>query len=176
MSKAGVKRVAVPTGALLNRYGDGSGHGARAYTDAYSAAVTIDVPLPTFIDAFYSTPLFRLERFALGLAGLGTNDDEVKALASAERDRFAAWTVEARTDNEILLCDVHGRTRSWLMCERGVDSTELFFGSAVVAANKRAGRETVPWQYRWLFPLHRWYSRALLSATLWSLRSQAVHS
>ncbi|MEM8984356.1 MAG: hypothetical protein AAGC71_15095 [Pseudomonadota bacterium] len=176
MAKDTVTRTAVSAGALLRRYGDGTGYGASAYTDAYTVTVTGAISLERYIAAFYSTRLFRLERFILGLAGLGTNDTEVEELACGERQRFAAWNVEARADNELLLCDVRERTRSWLMTEIGASDTRLYFGSAVVLNESRNGKASVTWYFRGLFPLHRMYSRALLAAARRQLKSQQLAS
>lgn len=62
-----------------------------------------------------------------------------KKLASADIEQFAAWTVEARGENEILLCDFLSRTRSWLMVEKAGDETKLYFGSAVVPQKRGGG-------------------------------------
>ena len=82
-----------------------------------------------------------------------------------QRDAFAAWTVEAREVDQLLMCDVAGRTRSWLAVEAvgdaGADRTRLWFGSAVVA---RAGETERSFVWRQLLRFHRLYSVALLGA------------
>ena len=54
----------------------------RAYADAY----WLDLPGPavelgTFVEAFCTTRLFKLERLVLRLAGLGSSDADARALA-----------------------------------------------------------------------------------------------
>jgi hypothetical protein len=78
-------------------------------------------------------------------------------------DTFAAWSVEAHTGNQLLMCDFQGRTRSWFM----VSGTRLLFGSAVVPVTVTESR------FRWLLGLHRLYSRALLRAARSRLQSAA---
>ena len=77
------------------------------------------------------------------LIGRGCNDADVRALASGEANAFAAWTVEGRTDTQLLVCDFVGLTRSWLMVGArldGLSGTQLYFGSAVVPrARDKAG-------------------------------------
>ena len=66
--------------------------------------------------AFYTTWLFRLERWILRLAvARPSTDEEAHQLARGEREAFAAWSVEARAPDQLLMCDFTGRTRSWLM-------------------------------------------------------------
>ncbi len=148
-----------PDNALLQRYRDDG----PTYTDCYVVIVPGKYSLGEFVAAFYTTWLFRLERLILRwFAGRPSSDSDVAALAAGEATRFAAWTVEARGDDEILLCDLSGRTRSWLMVEAGdAGTTVLRFGSAVVPANSTdpsLGRLV-----NLLMPFHRLYSRALLS-------------
>ncbi len=123
-----------------------------------------------FVTAFYVTPLFRLERWLLAfLVARPSTDAEAKALASGNRDSFAAWNVEGRADDQLLMCDFRGRTRSWLMIARigGGDSsgTRLYFGSAVIPTiHRQSGRYTLGFAYRALLGFHKLYSRMLLRA------------
>lgn len=64
------------------------------FTDGYRIDVAGDIDLERFVAAFYTTPLFRLERFVLALIGKPSTDAQVAALARGEADAFAAWTVE----------------------------------------------------------------------------------
>ena len=122
----------VPKSALLQRYvGEGS------YVDCYTTDIARPVSQAEFVEAFYTTPVFRLERLILRWAvSKPSTDDEARALATRHADSFAAWKVEGRTGNQLLLCDFLGRTRSWLMAEplevAGRARTRLYFGSAVV--------------------------------------------
>jgi hypothetical protein len=140
---------------LLQRY---VGAGAN-YTDCFEVMSPDAVTLPDFIEAFYSTWLFRLERMVLSVTlRRRIVDTDVEALALGA-DRFAAWTVEGREDAQILLCDTSGHTRSYLaVSAKDGGVTRLIFGSAVMAQNgKPLGRGVTA-----LTPLHRFYSKALL--------------
>ena len=86
-----------------------------------------------FVEAFYTSRVFKLERLILKwLVDKPSTDAEAKELAAGVRDRFAAWTVKIATD-QLLMCDYMSATRSWLMvapCEReGLPATRLHFGS-----------------------------------------------
>ena len=134
------------------------------YADGFRVDIAGEVPLPRYIEAFYTSPLFKAERAVLRVAGQPSSDADAAALATDARDRFAAWSVEARRDTEILLADISGRTKSWLMAEACADGgTRLWFGS-VIMATERAGRARIPTGFTILIGPHRAYSRALLSA------------
>jgi hypothetical protein len=75
--------------------------------------------------------------------------------------------VEGRSENEMLLCDFVGRTRSWLMTvplnAANDTRTELYFGSAVVPKqNPRTGQLSLGFQYQALLGFHKVYSVLLL--------------
>ena len=126
-----------------------------------------------FVEAFYTTPLFKLERAILAAAvRKPSNDDDARALARGERDAFAAWTVEGRSDTQLLLADFMGRTRSWLMTEpNGIGGTRLHFGSAVVPTRDRdTGRPSLGTGFGLMLGLHKLYSRALLASARHRLR------
>jgi hypothetical protein len=153
---------ALPAWSLLRRYAD-----AGDYADCYATDIPGDFTQAEYVAAFYTTWLFRLERRLLGLVRRPSTDDEARQLAGGLRDVFAAWTVEARAPNQLLLCDFLGNTRSWLMVEPlpGGGVTRLYFGSAVVArADARTGRRRLGRRFRALLGFHRRYSRALLGA------------
>ncbi len=145
----------VPHDALLHRYVERVG----AYTDCFEVTYRGEADLSAFLNAFYTTWLFRLERAVLTVAlRKWINDSEISALVAGQSERFAAWTVEARGDGQILLCDVSGATRSFfrVVPEDG-GATRLLFGSAVV------GTESGPtFLIRMTVPLHQLYSRGLL--------------
>ncbi len=155
----------LPDAALLQRYATSGG-----YTDCYRAALPVRVSHAAFVEAFYCTPLFKLERLVLRLAARRpSSDEQARQLATGERDSFAAWSVEARAPQQLLLCDFLGRTRSWLMVApvdaRNEKSTWLYFGSAVVpAVNSRGGPPPLGAPFSALLGVHRLYSRALLAA------------
>lgn len=159
-----VAACSLPDGALLARYRDMPG----AYTDCFTASVGREVSAREYIEAFYTTWLFKCERFVLMLIGRGCNDADVRALAAGASDRFAAWTVEARAEHQLLVCDFAKLTRSWLMVSARPDGkagTQLCFGSAVVPGERdRAGNPRPTVGFRVLQPVHAFYARALLRA------------
>lgn len=148
----------LPDGTLLARYRLPGGH-----VDSYAVTVPLPVTLSQFIAAFYSSSAFGPERWLLGaLLGKGATDEDIARLAAGQTTRFAAWSVEARSEDQILLCDYQGRTRSWLMVRPVAGGTRLHFGSAVVPAQRHGGRRL----FRALLWFHRWYSVQLLSGAV----------
>lgn len=164
--------IAIQTGelppmALLRRYQD-----QGAFTDCYVVDVPGIIDHARYVEAFYTTPLFKIERFILRwLARKPSSDQQARELAAGRRDRFAAWTVEARATDQLLMCDHLGRTRSWLMCadvtHTGPRRTRLYFGSAVVPHHVNAsGQGRLNWLFRSLMGFHQRYSRLLLRAAV----------
>jgi hypothetical protein len=97
---------------------------AGDYTDCFVTDVARNITLREFIEAFYTTWVFRLERWILALlVSRPSTDAEVMELAAGARDTFAAWCVEARRDDQLLLTDYRGSTRSWLMVEPARERT-----------------------------------------------------
>lgn len=116
-----------------------------------------------FVEAFYTSGLFKTERFILSwVVSAPSTDQEARELALGKREAFAAWHVEARNQNQILMAA--GRTRSWLMVCPADGCTRLYFGSAVVRKNLRAGPGSLDPGFSALLGFHKWYSRALLRA------------
>ncbi|MBI3714616.1 MAG: hypothetical protein HY255_01330 [Betaproteobacteria bacterium] len=152
---------------MLNKYRQ-----EGAYADCYFIDAPRLVSQAEFVEAFYTTPLFKVERLILSLfAGKPCSDLQAKQLACGEIVDFAAWSVEARTANQLLLCDYLGRTRSWLMSVptegHGATTTRLYFGSAVVPRrNASTGRTSMGVAFHALSGFHRLYSRMLLRAAL----------
>lgn len=146
-----------PAGALIARYDGGGG-----YTDCFVTTVPGRVTQTAYIEAFYTTWLFKLERLVLALlVARPSTDAEARALALGKHEAFAAWTVEGREPDQILMCDFMGSTRSWLMSAPDGNATSLYFGSAIVP-HRGAARPGVG--FRALTPFHRVYARALLRA------------
>ena len=118
--------------------------------------------------AFYTTWLFRLERWILRLAvARPSTDEEALQLARGGRDSFAAWSVEARAPDQLLMCDFTGRTRSWLMVApaAGTTGTRLYFGSVVVPVrDPKTGEMGLGPVHGPLIGFHKLYSRSLLGA------------
>jgi hypothetical protein len=156
-------KCALPDDALLARYTK-----TDAYTDCYRTEISGAVSFAEYVTAFYTTYLFKLERLILRWAvSKPSTDAETNQLAEGEIDTFAAWYVEARGENEILLCDFRDRTRSWLMVSPLLDDsgtrTRLYFGSAVVPLRDRHfGKPSFGWSFGALAMFHKAYSVALL--------------
>ncbi len=153
-----------PPGALLSRY-----RAQGAYTDCYRTEVLWSVSHAQFVEAFYTTGVFRLERGLLTAFGFQpSTDKDARLLAMGEVEAYSAWTVEARAVNQLLMCDHAGRTRSWLMVETNADGagpTRLYFGSAVVPVMRaRSGKKTMGPVFAALLGFHKLYSRVLLRA------------
>lgn len=143
-----------------------------AYSDCYSTVIDGVVTLGNFVEAFYTTWLFKLERWILAVTvGKRSNDAEARWVAHGDADAFAAWTVEERAPNQLLMCDYVGVTRSWFMTspEEG-GRTRLYFGTVVAPRSEQAnGRRQIGRTYRLLMGFHKLYSRALLRAAAASL-------
>jgi hypothetical protein len=160
-----IRSCELPANSLLRRYRNGA-----AYTDCYTTEIKGAVSHSAYVEAFYTSVLFKLERFLLSwLVARPSTDVEAYELAAGKRDAFAAWNMEGRDTNQLLLSDFQGRTRSWLMCtpaEKG-RSTQLYFGSAVVPViDRRTGEQKMGLAFRVLLGFHRIYSRALLRAAV----------
>lgn len=164
-----VRACPLPADALTRKY-----RKAGAYTDCYGTDLPRAVTHAEYVEAFYTTALFKLERWLLRVAvSRPSTDAEAHALARGERDAFAAWTVEARAPDQVLLRDFTGHTRSWLMVARAEapGGTRLYFGSVVVPErNARTGQTGMPATHRALLGFHKLYSRALLGAAARRLR------
>lgn len=143
----------MPGEALTQRY-----RASGAYADCFFTELPRPVTHAQYVEAFYTTGLFRLERWILRLVvGRPSTDAEARTLARGERDTFAAWFVEARAPNQVLLRDFTGRTCSWLMVAPAgrAPGTRLYFGSVVIPASPVHAR---------LLGFHTLYSRLLLRA------------
>ena len=153
----------IPAESLLGQY-----VASGAYADCYVTELAQSVSHAQFVAAFYTTALFKIERFLLRLfASRPSTDAEAQQLAQGQVSSFAAWSIEARSENEILLSA--GRTRSWLMVTSppgvGSTGTQLYFGSAVLPrrSTSRSSDGLGP-LFGALLGFHKLYSRALLLA------------
>lgn len=164
--RTSVAAAAIPAHALHAVYVP-----QQAYVDCFSCVVPRTVSHAQYVEAFYTTCLFRIERWLLRWMGKPSNDTQARWLAQGDADSFAAWTVEARSASQLLMCDFRGATRSWLMVEPVEGGTRLYFGSVVVArADALTGRRSLAPGFRALLGFHRVYSRALLAAARDRLR------
>lgn len=157
-----INLIDLPDESLLKTY-----ESEGTFTDCYTVNLNTAVTFEQYVQNFYSTPLFKVERFLLKVfAGYPSSDETAKLLANGETDKFAAWTVEGRSKNQILLCDVSGRTRSWLMLDRRTDTgSQLYFGSAVVRKlNPKSGKTEMGRLFKILLGFHKLYSKLLLNS------------
>jgi hypothetical protein len=155
-----VVEMPLPETALLQRYA-----ASGEYTDCFATHIPVPSSLPEYVTAFYTTALFKAERRILDwLASLPSTDDEASQLARGTRNVFAAWTVEDRNDDQLLLIDVRQQTGSWFMHEAQGSRSRLYFGSVVFRREATPTGRELRWTYRSLLGMHRFYSRALLSA------------
>jgi len=145
-----------------------------ARDDAFTDCFFIDVPgkisFEEYIEAFYTTPLFKFERVLLSIfARKKSTDENAKLLSQGFITEFSAWTVESRLPDQILLCDFTNKTRSWLMLDYQSDTqtpfTRLYFGSVVIPKST-SGKERASFGFLFhaLNGFHYLYSRALLTA------------
>ena len=168
-----VKPCQLPENALLNKYVE-----LGAYTDCFITDVFGNVSHTQYVKAFYTTRLFKLERLILKWAvSKPSSDDQAIQLAKGEADSFAAWSVEGRCENQLMLCDFSGRTRSWLMVE-SFDSgenkkTRLYFGSAVTR-RPGSGNGRGSFGFSVLVRFHKIYSVLLLYAARSSLKNMST--
>ncbi len=135
--------------------------------DCFAVAVAQPVSLGDFVFAFYTSPVFRIERAILRiLAGAPSTDAEARGVADGSGSSFAIWRVGQRTTTQLLMCDRFEKTRSWFQVapmEGG--GTLLRFGSAVASSrNRETGALSVGRGFRWLMGFHVLYSRVLLGA------------
>lgn len=158
-----IKNTPLPNKSLLRSYAQ-DGH----YTDCFSTEISRPITHSQYVAAFYTTFLFKIERLILRFAvSRPSTDIEAVQLAEQHRDTFAAWRVEARENDQLLLCDFQGRTRSWFMVEPMVAEqeprTRLYFGSAVVRPGKSESWNRSPaLGFSMLLRFHKLYSIALL--------------
>ena len=160
-----IQACELPDDALLRRYLSGG-----AYADCYVTEVAREISHAEYVEAFYTTAVFKLERLLLSwFVARPSTDAQAGELAEGKRTSFAAWSVEAREPDQVLLSDFQGRTRSWLMSAPASNNqtTRLFFGSAVVPiVNRRTGEARMGSAFRALLGFHKLYSRVLLSAAV----------
>ncbi|MDD5058826.1 MAG: hypothetical protein PHQ60_13235 [Sideroxydans sp.] len=147
------------------------------YTDCFAADVAGSISHEQFVAAFYTTFVFKLERAILKWAvAKPSTDAQAKQLAAGAIDEFAAWHVEQRCPDQLLMSDFQSRTRSWLMVAPitvgNVAGTRLYFGSAVVpVTNRKTGEKELDPVFRALLGFHKIYSKVLLRAAVNRLNS-----
>lgn len=167
-----IRSCPIPDDALLLAYRENG-----SYADCYCVEVDRPVKHAELVQAFYTSWLFKIERFILKWSvRRPSTDEDARQLALGAREHFAAWRVEKRAENQLLLCDFTGRTRSWLMTTaidaNTVTCTRLHFGSAVVPRiDAQTGAASLGAGFHALLGFHRLYSRLLLRAACANLPS-----
>lgn len=156
-----ISTAELPTAALLRKYCY-----EGAYTDCFVTEVATSNSLAQYVEAFYTTPVFKMERWILThFVSKPSSDIDARKVARAETDSFAAWTVEASAPDQLLMCDFLRRTRSWFMVAPLANGgTRLYFGSAVVPVRSQSGEMKLGSTYVSLMGFHKLYSRILLRA------------
>ncbi len=163
-----VKPGPVPESCLLKTYRGGAKPEAWGrYCDYFSVRIERAVTLQEFIYAFYTTPVFKLERFLIRVfAKLPSTDEQARQLAAGSLARFAAWTVAERTESQLLLADIREQTRSWLAVSvvntGGAAQTLLQFGSGIASRPSDSGESSIGSGFKWLLRFHLLYSKVLL--------------
>ncbi|MDH3629777.1 MAG: hypothetical protein OER98_01550 [Gammaproteobacteria bacterium] len=169
-----IESCELPQEALLNSYSD-----SGAYTDCYRTEVPGSVTNTQYVSAFYTTSLFKLERMILArFVSKPSTDREVEQLAAGSTNLFAAWQVESRVENQLLMSDFRGRTRSWFMAlpagEDNDSGTHLYFGSAVTTVpDQKTGKMTLGNGFRVLLGFHKIYSQLLLYSARLRLKAHS---
>ena len=145
-----------------------------AHTDCFCTDIECLVTLEDFITAFFSTPIFKLERLLLRIfVGAKTTEEDVAALASGEASSFATWETEKRNQTQISLAVHNSPIRTWLKVEPKPETstTQLYFGSAVLPTLKdHSGRPKLGVFICALMGFHMLYSRILL----WSAKRRLM--
>lgn len=165
----GVTKSVLPRDVLLARYEDMD----RSHTDCYVAECRGHIDLETYIKAFYTGRLFKIERWLIAtIVKHKSSDEQLSDLINGRSQKFSAWTLEARTKDQLLMCDYQKRTRSWFMVEHHAGQTRLYFGSAVVQTDylPEKPERIAPLIFKVLMPFHDLYSRLLLGGALRNLR------
>lgn len=169
-----VKTNPLPAECLITKYAEKPGY----YTDSYVLDVPGYVELKTFIYAFYTSWLFKCERFILKwLVRKPSKDDDITDLMNGETEKFAAWDLEAKTEDELLMCDFVGKTRSWFKVEfsPSENQTRLMFGTVVVPDGASAqGNPKLGMIFSAMLWFHVLYARALLVCAVSNLEPQEL--
>ncbi len=168
-----VIQESLPDNALLKTFRGGArpeewGH----YGDCFSLMIPRKANLEEFVFAFYTSPVFRLERWILGVfARSPSTDADARAVANGSASRFSLWYVGERTASQLLMCDRFERTRSWFrVMTVGGEGALLQFGSAVAARANPAGQRRQGGAFDFLKGFHMLYSRVLLSSAWRQMR------
>ncbi len=101
LEQTSIRPCEVPQDSLLRRYVDGVG-----FADCYVTEVPRAVSQGEFVEAFYTSSLFKIERTLLTyLASRPAGDAEAQQLAAGTARAFSAWSVQEQSATELLLAD-----------------------------------------------------------------------
>ena len=160
----------LPENAIIYKHHKSSHQDVDTYTDCYLVNFDRPVTLAEYVFAFYTKPVFRLERFILKyLADRLSSDHKAKQLSEWAIDEFSARTVADRTPEQLLMRDLKGRTRSWFMIvpqnAAATTNSTFHFWFGVVPYQKTAmGDPRIGGGFRLLLGFHESYPRVLLYA------------
>ncbi|MEE2945352.1 MAG: hypothetical protein VX444_09285 [Pseudomonadota bacterium] len=149
-----------PETSFLKAYNSLPGH----YTDCFETVVDGQVSLSELVEAFFTSPVLRLERKLLGLVGMPSTTAAVTALANGAGTNVSGWETEQRDETQLLLAIFQNGIRTWLMVEPDDTGTKLFFGSAVVPKNADSENPKLDWWVKAFMGFHLLYSRIVLAA------------
>lgn len=169
MSYTKVEQSGLPSDSLLIRYQE-----SGDFTDCYLIKVSEKVDFQKYVYSFYTSWLFKLERFVLKwIVNKPSTDQEVLLLAKGNSENFAAWSVEDRAENQLLLCDYQGQTRSWLrVVNLNEGNTLVYFGSAVISKKDLDGKAIeFSRVFKFIGWFHHLYSKALITCAVKKLLS-----
>lgn len=163
-----VTQDVVPEDALLKTYRGGlRPESWRESGDCFALVVDGPTDLAEFVFAFYTSPVFRIERLILGLlAGAPSTDSDARRVVEGAGTSFAIWRVGDRTPTQLLMCDRYERTRSWFkVVPLDAGKTLLQFGSAVASRlDRKTESRSRGYLFRVLFKFHVVYSQIMLYA------------
>lgn len=165
----GVRKTALPDNTFLAQYKLNK----HAHTDCYSVVLNQQVLLEDYVRAFYTGRLFRMERWLISIiVKHKSSDQQLEDMLAANSDTFSAWTVEDRSEHQLIMSDYQKRTRSWFMAVPENGATHLYFGSAVVKTDylEQKTERVAPLIFKILMPFHYLYSRLLLGGAVRTLR------
>ena len=163
-----VEEAPLPDGTLLQEFVE-----RGEYTDCFAVRAASDVTFSSYVESFYTTRLFKMERLILKwLISMPSTDQQARQVAHNEIHTFAAWKEHSRSENQLVMMDFRQQTCSWFMLLPQDDGNRLYFGSAVMRNQQTPSGMKMKWTFRCLLGLHRLYSRALLHAAFKRLEKQ----
>eukprot|EP00123_Amoebidium_parasiticum_P021633 comp70918_c0_seq1/m.48123 comp70918_c0_seq1/g.48123 ORF comp70918_c0_seq1/g.48123 comp70918_c0_seq1/m.48123 type:complete len:227 (-) comp70918_c0_seq1:452-1132(-) len=184
-----IQLARAPTRSLLQRrvakygiYGDA--FAVRASVGGRLGTAAPEEVLKLYMDSFFTSPVFKLERFILRLARQGrpVTDSDIRSYEYEKGDAVQVFTVVETTHTEALFCwdeKLHGYT--WFAVQRagqqpalteevgvseGSGEVVLLFGSALKGGGADEVNGAMSLFWRTALAFHVAYSRLLLAAAL----------